>query len=537
MNGGEKLLRTEDWEERRKLESRPQIIMACVLLFSLGLIARLPHWGASGLWLDECITAYRVANLHSVFTTNDASPWFYPLVVWISTCLFGSGESGLRLPSLIAGAALGPSIFLILRERWPKHTAIFGALLGVFNPLSLHYAQEARVYALGMLLAVVWFGLLRNLLYPLSDDPPSKFLTVALVTLSPMLALCHHYSLYVGAAGALVATARLSSAPDLRKRVLKPLLIAYAVTLALWLPTMLVYTLGYAKKQVESQTNPFAPHATSDTVLGSILGTPLNPLYDLGLSSFSSLVLGASVLFLALGLSWSRSAWSWGGGYLTCILLTMLGHAYVPNYVGGRYDTAFLGIALVNLALALSYVPKPALRYFAMGLVLVSQLYGCWKFWSIPVPKSGSNAMAEFIEQEKVDLVLLTLPHDFDPLYLMPMAYYLHEVGGSDVPILEMPRFQAVPDSFVSPGVHYLLYSELLKIPQSEAQRKLREALDQHRKVAVVGQDTQLDALVPVLKDYNIEKSSRFPSYLDGSPLVLIVSGRREIVTKTKPEQ
>ncbi len=535
---GEKLLSTEDSGNLPKLKAGPQeaglqIIVGVVILFALGILARLPHWGNSGLWLDECITAYRVADLHTVFTTNDASPWFYPLVVWASSSIFSSSEAGLRLPSLIAGAALGPSIFLILRYRWPNITALFGGLLGVFNPLSLHYAQEARVYALAMLLAVIWFGLMRSLLYPLTDAPPSKFLVIGLVTISPMLALCHHYGLYVGAAGALVATARLANEPHLRKKLLRPLLTAYAVTLALWLPTMLWFTLDSAKMQVDAQSNPFAPHSPLDTVLQSTLGTPLSPLYDVELSGFSALVLGASVLFLTVGLPWSRSAWSWGCEYFICIVLMMIGHAYVPNFVGGRYDTVFLGIALVNLALAISHVPKRAVRYLVMGLILTTQLYGCWKFWMIPVPKSGSDSMAKFIAQENVDLVLLTLRENFDPVYLMPMAYYLHEIRGLDVPLVEMPRFQVVPDALVSPTVHYLLYEELLAIPQEETHRKLRAALDRNRLVAIVGQDAQLEALTPVLKDYELVSSFRFPSYIDGSPLVLIVRGRKETLPRS----
>lgn len=497
------------------------------LLFLLGLLARLPNWGRSGFWLDECITAYRVVDLHTVFTMNDASPWFYPLVVYVSTLFLGATETGLRLPSLLAGAALGPALFLILRSRWSRSSSLFIGLLGVFNPLSLHYAQEARVYAVAMLLAVVWFGLLRELLYPVDEEPPAFGVVAGLVVLSPMLALCHHYCLFVGAAGLLVAILRLAGCPDLRKMALKPLLAAYGLTLALWLPTMFLFTLSHAKMQVDAKFNPYAPHAPPDIVFRFALGTPLNPFRNFDLVCTAAVVLGTAMLFLALGRSRERSEWAWGTQYLFCLLVTVAAHSVVPSYVGGRYDTPFLGIALVTLGLAVVSIPNLNLRYMVMALILLSQVMGCARFWWITMPKSACRSMAQFIATEKPDLVLCTLPKDFDALYLMPMVYYVHRRLGSEIPIMEIPRFKEVPDEFVSPSVHYLLYQELQEIPREETLGRLRETLEQHGEVAILGLEPQMAALGPVLNDYVVKKGVFFQGYNEGKTLVLIVGDRK----------
>jgi len=498
-----------------------------ILLFCLGLAARLPNWGWSGLWLDECITAYRVVDLHTVFTLNDGSPWFYPFVVWLSTTLLGSSDTALRLPSLLAGAALGPAIYLVVRQRCPISVALFPALLGVFNSYSLHYSQEARVYSFGMFLAVLWFGALFALLDPADDKPPSRGLVTSFIALSPMLALCHHYCLFVGASGAIVAAIRLAGDPDLRARVLKPILAAYGLTVLLWLPSMLMFTLSTAQQVGSAQPNPYAPHLSYDVAVQHLLGTVLSPYRFSDWMTTAGFVMGAAVLCLALGLPGRRREWYFGMEYLLCLGFVVAANAVVPNFVSGRYETVFLGIALATLGLAVSLVANRFLRIGLMVVLLGGQLYACNTYWQVSVPKSSSLEVAQFIAANKPDLVVATLPRGFDPIYLMPMTYYLHKEYRLDLPIMEIPRFQMVPDGFIPPTDYYLLYHELLAVPPAEVLQKLKATLDSRGTVAIIGQDAELNALVPVLQDYTIRTSSVFGAFNEGLTRVLILDTQR----------
>lgn len=492
-------------------------------LFLLGLLLRLLNWNRSGLWLDECITAYRVADLHTVFHLNDGSPWFYPLVVWLSTSIMGLSETSLRLPSLLAGAALGPAIYVIVRQRFSTPTALFPSLLAIFNQFSLHYSQEARVYALATLLAVVWSGTLFNLIYPSSEHPPSPRLKICFILISPMFALCHHYCLFVGAGGALTAAIHLRNNPELRARVLSSILAAYALTIAIWLPSMLIFTIDTAKQVSTAQTNPFAAPVPADAAIDAACGTVLNGYLGGQFLGLAATVVLASALVLALGTSPQRPDWFWGILYLFSLCFLILANWWVPNFVGRRYEAPFLGLAIVAIGLVLPKISCRSTRYAIAILLLLSQLGLCLSLWSFPLPKSASREMATFIADAKPDLVMSTLLNGYDAILLMPMTFYLHETRKLPIPIVEIPRFVQVPDGYIPPTAYYLLYDELHAIPQEEANRKLRDTLRRYKKVALLGQEPEMDRLTSVLKDFTISKHAYFRGYNEGGGVTTMV--------------
>jgi len=480
--------------------------------------------------MDECITVHRVHDLSTVFSQNDGSPWFYPLVVWCFTSTLGLNEVTLRLPSLLAGAALGPVLFLILRPYFSRATSLVPALLGVFSPFSLFYSQEARVYSLAILLAAIWAGLLCRFLYPLHDTAPSSFQKVSFIFISPALALCHHYCLFVGIAGLAVGGMRLYQEPRLRARVLKLLAVAYAITIALWLPSMFVYTLQTTDQVLATQENPYSPHQLNlDRATQHVFGSPLDSFINPDNAIFANratipaIVLGAAVLGLSLGLPVHRREWFWGSMHLVCYLIALLVHAAVPNLTGSRYEAPFLSLALVSLGLALQWVAYRSVKLVLVSLLFLSQLIGCSYAWFNPMPKSCSRELAAYIASKKAEIVITTLPRGFDALYLMPTAWYLHEVHKLQTPIIEIPRFVPVSDGFLPPTDHYEMYQQLVSTPWNEVESKLTALLDRHKKVVLVGQRPEVERLVPVLNNYRIIDNTSFMSTMEGATIVLVI--------------
>jgi len=84
-----------------------------------------------------------------------------------------------------------------------------------------------------------------------------------------------------------------------------------------------------------------------------------------------------------------------------------------------------------------------------------------------------------------------------------------------------------VPDGFIPPTDYYLLYHELLAVPPAEVLQKLKATLDSRGTVAIIGQDAELNALVPVLQDYTIRTSSVFGAFNEGLTRVLILDTQR----------
>ncbi|HEY5977805.1 MAG TPA: glycosyltransferase family 39 protein [Solirubrobacterales bacterium] len=106
---------------------------------------------------DEVVTASRILRedfwhaMDAVGFSESAPPLYYALA-WLWTQLTGTGEYGLRSLSAIAGVATVPVAYLFGRALRGRRAGIAAAALVAVNPMMLWYSQEARAYALLVLL-------------------------------------------------------------------------------------------------------------------------------------------------------------------------------------------------------------------------------------------------------------------------------------------------------------------------------------------------------------------------------------------------
>jgi mannosyltransferase len=165
-------------------------------LAALTLVAavlRLSTLDLQSFWYDEAFTPVHVlhpslwATLRSVVHTENTPPLWYVLA-WADSRVLGTGEIALRLPSALAGIATVPVAWAIGRELTGRRaTAIATAAFVTVNPLFVWYSQEARAYALFVLLAAVaMLCFLRALRQP-------SLGRMAAFALSGSLALLSHY--------------------------------------------------------------------------------------------------------------------------------------------------------------------------------------------------------------------------------------------------------------------------------------------------------------------------------------------------------
>lgn len=131
-------------------------------LFGMAAALRLWRLGAAEVWYDEAFTL-RLAQLPIArliaATAGDTHPPLYYLLVWLTGAVLGHAEWAVRLPS-VAASLWGLYLARRLAEALGlgRATVYAGALLMALAPFQLHYAQEARQYAL--LQALVLLGLL-----------------------------------------------------------------------------------------------------------------------------------------------------------------------------------------------------------------------------------------------------------------------------------------------------------------------------------------------------------------------------------------
>ena len=115
-----------------------------------------------GLWVDEAISVSQArlpfGEMIHQLTSTDVHPPLHHAVLWVTVRLLGASEFAVRLPSLLAGVALVPALYWVGSVIYDKRTGWVAALLASIAPFCVWYSQEARMYAIFMLLATLAVG-------------------------------------------------------------------------------------------------------------------------------------------------------------------------------------------------------------------------------------------------------------------------------------------------------------------------------------------------------------------------------------------
>jgi 4-amino-4-deoxy-L-arabinose transferase-like glycosyltransferase len=121
---------------------------------------RFSTLGLQSLWLDEATTARLMrmsfGGMLRAVPDSESTPPLYYVLSWLWTRPFGTGEVALRSLSALLGTLTVPIVYAaaqqLLRDR---RAALAAAALAAFNPLLIWYSQEARSYALLVLLCAL----------------------------------------------------------------------------------------------------------------------------------------------------------------------------------------------------------------------------------------------------------------------------------------------------------------------------------------------------------------------------------------------
>jgi len=288
------------------------ITLLCVAL-------RVYHIGAASLWSDEIFSRYYadIFGLHYLLTdglSSEPTPPTYYLLLRGWMAMWGDSEAALRSLSAVASTLCIPVIYFLGRELFGKLQGMLGALLFALCPLSLYFAQEARVYTLFMLAAtiVLWAAAVfqRN---------PRSVGAAAFYALSATLCLYLHATgvLFVAACGGTVWLFLLAQGVRGRQTWLKwTALNAFVLLLGVpyfvhtlaashgggldWMPKMSIRTLVYSTSLVVS--GELTPYPWPGFVLAAaVFGTLIVSLLLRRLPTRASVTLiGVPCLFLAL---------------------------------------------------------------------------------------------------------------------------------------------------------------------------------------------------------------------------------------------
>jgi uncharacterized membrane protein len=152
---------------RPTILSRLRRIGLPLALTLLALAIRLHNLSYHSLWFDEVMSVHwarssvpRILEV-SMNLLEDRLPPLYYLFLHYWRLFAGDGEAAVRLPSVLLGTLLIPVVYRLASDLFDARVGSLAAALTALNPFLVWYSQEARMYALAVLLATLgtWFFL------------------------------------------------------------------------------------------------------------------------------------------------------------------------------------------------------------------------------------------------------------------------------------------------------------------------------------------------------------------------------------------
>ena len=132
-----------------------------ILALALCAFLRFYHLDGYGLWSDEFVTLLIVSSksfkdlIQTCFEVPQPMPPLYFLAnKWIYG-FFAPGEIGLRVLSAAGSTLAGYFLFAVGRELFNAEVGLWGLWLFAVNSTQIVYAQNARPYAVGLMLSTV----------------------------------------------------------------------------------------------------------------------------------------------------------------------------------------------------------------------------------------------------------------------------------------------------------------------------------------------------------------------------------------------
>ncbi|MEA2484031.1 MAG: mannosyltransferase [Thermoleophilaceae bacterium] len=167
-----------------------------------GALIRFVTLDVQSYWLDEVATVnilhHGFGSMLPAVSAGESTPPLYYAIAWVWAKIFGTGEVGLRSLSALFGTATIVVAFMLARDVAGRRAGLIAAALCAFNPLLVWYSQEARSYALMILLTALS---LLALLRALEDPSPWRLARWSLVAIAAVGT--HYYAGFLIGAEAL----------------------------------------------------------------------------------------------------------------------------------------------------------------------------------------------------------------------------------------------------------------------------------------------------------------------------------------------
>jgi mannosyltransferase len=436
---------------------RSRLFLALLILLALGRLV----WdlGGKNLWLDEALSLERAespwsALILGTWITSDGleqsvsiaqHPFGYFALLGVAVRLIGSSEFALRFLSVMVATLLVPAVWALARRltrsaALPRSAALWAALLAAVNPFYLWYGQEARMYGLVALLAVISTYLL--LRWTECRARRATITYLAGYALTTLLLVSSHFL------AILILPVQAAVAFQERRRVNRRQALGVAVVVLVL--AAIVALVGFQL----SRTTETA-HFVAVTI--GVLIPDLVNAFSLGLSVDLAKVWGVDLLFAlaallgaVFGLRQVRRpanrGWILPALVAVPVLSLAVANLVEPAYINARHISLISGfyLILVGGGLAWLWQTRRWLGGAAAAVLLAATLYSTVNYFALPQYGKGQAAeMGAYLRNEiQPGDLLLWQPPEWRRYwrYYLPMDL-LVEAGkrGADTAALGLP--------------------------------------------------------------------------------------------------
>lgn len=399
----------------------------------LGAWLRLYQLGAESLWFDEGWTAL-VSQLegqelrHALWTLP--FPFYYLLMSFWAKA--GNSEFWLRLFSALAGILSLPLLFQLARVTLGRRTAHMATLLLAVSPLHIWYSQEARMYALAVLLglAASWAfwqaaqqrSLRRWAVYVVvSVAALHTFYYALLLILSHGIYLC--YLLICNH-----VAARTDGNTPRHAKTLREWLLAQAAIALLFLPgvrLLIIQLIQGTWGWVAGKYGRPSTYALADTLRAFSLGDQWPYLVPLQWAAFALFV---AMFLMGIGRwRWQREAIAYMVrfdrprvfflSYLCVpILVIWVFSQWKPGYLL-RYLLLFLPPYLTLVAHGLATLRPRTIRWIAITLLLSITAFPLAYSYATPQKEAWRDVARQIMQQAEEGDVICVIDEDAQAVF------------------------------------------------------------------------------------------------------------------------
>ena len=385
----------------------PAALGALVLL---ALFLRTRELGI-GFWIDEGLSVgisdRPIGDIPDALRLDGSPPLYYLLLhVWMSVA--GTSEEAVRALSVVFGLVAVPVAWWAARMLFGTRSGWMAAVLAATSPFLTQYAQEARMYALTVLLSLIASAAFARTVAFEGDRRPWA---IGFAAAFAAMLYTHNWALFFGAAcGAIWLSLLFRTRGPERRDLLINGAIGFGGAVLLYLPWVPI-TLYQA-------AHTGAPWARAPTVV-SLLAVPGRMLGQLAQIALL-LTAGAGLAGLFARRAGRLSPRGRAAACLLAISVMTVLLAWVASQVSPAWATRYLAVAVGPLLLALAAGLGHAGKLGIVGLVVAA---GLAVSDTPPDDKSNVREVADAIAPSLApgDLVVSTQPEQVPVLeYYLP---------------------------------------------------------------------------------------------------------------------